>query len=175
MTWSLIKQHGISSPYGMRGGGFHSGLDVPCPMNTPLPSPFAGVVQYEGYIPPAASGYSNELIIILQLDGKFVVLGHLSRTTVSAGQRVSVGQVIGYSGNSGYVLPKPTSANPNSGAHLHIEMRQGAKASNKGLSAYTPVDITPYLQTKEDEVTREENFQNCYITQVGNWPTQAQV
>lgn len=47
---------------------------------------------------------------------------HCSKMTVSVGQTVQQGQVIGYVGNTGNVSPAPTAANPHAGAHLHFEV-----------------------------------------------------
>lgn len=150
MSWSLIDQFGVSSPYGPRAGGFHSGVDTPCPMNTPIPSPFSGVVQFAGQISAAAAGYANETIVILQRpNNTFAVFGHLSRPALTTGQQVAEGQVIAYSGNSGY----------STGPHLHIELRQGTKTNSRGLLSYPSIDITPFLTTKEDDMTNREFIQ----------------
>lgn len=141
-----LAEFPITSPFGPRGGGMHNGVDFGTPMNTPLPALVAGTVQYAGFIPPAIAGYSNELIIIVQSEGFFVVYGHLRGATVHAGQRVEQGQIIGTTGNSGYVLPAPTPAMPFAGAHLHIEQRLGTKENHRGLSAYPAKDITPLLR-----------------------------
>jgi murein DD-endopeptidase MepM/ murein hydrolase activator NlpD len=144
--YPLIEQFGISSPYGERPGGFHAGVDIPCPIGTPIPSPIDGIVQFEGYINAAVAGFSKEIICIIQGSGYFIVMGHLSQTLVNQGQQVSRGDIVARSGNSGYVLPKPTPQNPTAGQHLHIERRNGTKDKNKGLSAYPAQDITPLLQ-----------------------------
>ena len=50
----------------------------------------------------------------------YTIYGHLSSVNVSAGQTVSQGQVIGYSGNTGNSY----------GAHLHFEVRVNNQAVN---------------------------------------------
>ena len=63
--------------------------------------------------------------------------GHMKpgSRTVSAGQKVKQGQVIGTVGNTGNCKPRPTASNPTQGTHLHFEVRI------KGL----PVNPIPYL------------------------------
>ena len=46
-------------------------------------------------------------------DGKMSIYGHLSGVTVSPGQSVVGGQLIGYVGSTGY----------STGPHLHFELR----------------------------------------------------
>jgi murein DD-endopeptidase MepM/ murein hydrolase activator NlpD len=50
----------------------------------------------------------------------YTLYGHLSSVSVSQGQTVSQGQVIGYSGNTGNSY----------GAHLHFEVRVNGTAVN---------------------------------------------
>ena len=61
-----------------------------------------------------------------------------SNILVTAGQQVTAGQLIGYMGNSGNVSPKPTSADPGAGTHLHFEVRGGTATefSLGGTSTY---------------------------------------
>lgn len=57
-------------------------------------------------------GYGN-YVMIDHGDGKISIYGHLSGLTVTTGQTVSAGQLIGYVGSTGY----------STGPHLHFEMR----------------------------------------------------
>lgn len=79
----------------------------------------------------------GEYIIINHHDGTMTLYGHLKpgSRTVSAGQEVKQGQVIGTVGNTGNCLPRPTPSNPFNGTHLHFEVRV------KG----SPVNPLPYL------------------------------
>ena len=137
MAYPPLEKYDISSPYGMRGGVLHRGVDIPTPMNTPLPSPIDGTIAFEGRIPAAAPGYPDEIICIIQGSGQFVVMGHLSRTVVDIGQKVKAGDLVAYSGNTGY----------STGPHLHIELAKGTKSPSKGILAYSSIDITPLLRS----------------------------
>ena len=58
-------------------------------------------------------GYGN-YVMIDHGNGKISIYGHLSGVTVSTGDRVVAGQLIGYVGSTGY----------STGPHLHFEMQQ---------------------------------------------------
>ena len=45
---------------------------------------------------------------------------HLNQINVKVGDIVSSGTVIGTMGNTGNVIPVPTSSNPYNGTHLHF-------------------------------------------------------
>ena len=49
---------------------------------------------------------------------------HLSSyaPNISTGQYITSDQYIGYMGNTGYVIPRPTASNPDAGTHLHLEV-----------------------------------------------------
>lgn len=72
-----------------------------------------GEVQKIGYSPVAGN-----YIRILHSSGIVTFYGHLSKILVKPGQEVSQGQIIGYTGYSGYTIP----AGPG-GCHLHFEVR----------------------------------------------------
>jgi murein DD-endopeptidase MepM/ murein hydrolase activator NlpD len=78
-------------------------------------------------------------VVIEHDDGMRSYYAHLKSKTVSVGQRVSGGQVIGYSGNTGRVNPAPTPGDPLAGTHLHFEIRV------KQGGAYVTVDPRKYL------------------------------
>ncbi len=78
-------------------------------------------------------------VVIEHEDGMRSYYAHLKSKTVSVGQKVSGGQIIGYSGNTGRVNPAPTASNPLAGTHLHFEIRV------KQNGAYVTVDPRKYL------------------------------
>jgi murein DD-endopeptidase MepM/ murein hydrolase activator NlpD len=110
----------ITSPFGMRWGVLHPGLDLGVPTGTPIHAAAAGTVVWCGWM----SGYGN-LVMIDHHNGLATLYGHQSRVAVSCNQNVVQGQVIGYSGSTGY----------STGPHLHFEVRANG----------TPVDPLGYL------------------------------
>jgi murein DD-endopeptidase MepM/ murein hydrolase activator NlpD len=114
----------ISSPFGMRWGRLHAGVDIPVPTGTPLHAAAAGRVTQAGWF----GGYGN-YSCIQHARALSTCYGHQSRLRVHAGQSVSAGQIIGLSGNTGHSF----------GAHVHFEVRLGAGFAGR------PVDPRPYL------------------------------
>jgi murein DD-endopeptidase MepM/ murein hydrolase activator NlpD len=109
----------VTSPFGMRWGRMHEGIDIGAPYGTPIRAAASGVVIYAGWM----SGYGN-LTVIDHGGGLATAYGHQSSIAVSGGS-VSQGQVIGYVGCTGHCF----------GPHLHFEVRVNG----------TPVDPLGYL------------------------------
>jgi murein DD-endopeptidase MepM/ murein hydrolase activator NlpD len=110
----------VTSPFGMRWGRMHEGIDIGVGYGTPIHAAASGRVIYSGWM----SGYGN-LVAIDHGHGLSTAYGHQSRIAVSNGQTVSQGQVIGYVGCTGHCF----------GPHLHFEVRING----------TPVDPMGYL------------------------------
>jgi murein DD-endopeptidase MepM/ murein hydrolase activator NlpD len=98
----------ITSPFGMRWGTLHPGIDIGVPTGTPVHAAAAGRVVWCGW----ESGYGN-LVVIDHGGGYATAYGHNSRVIVSCGQNVAQGQVISYSGCTGFCT----------GPHVHFEVR----------------------------------------------------
>ena len=110
----------ITSPFGMRWGTLHPGIDIGVPTGTPIHAAAAGTVIYCGWM----SGYGN--LVMIDHGGDLATLyGHQSRIAVSCGESVTQGQVIGYSGCTGFCT----------GPHVHFEVRVNG----------APVDPIGYL------------------------------
>jgi len=118
LIWPV--QGPITSPFGPRWGGFHPGIDIGVPEGTPIEAAAAGTVIYCGW----ESGYGN-LVVIDHHNGIATAYAHQSRIAVGCDQNVSQGEVIGYSGCTGFCT----------GPHLHFEVRVNG----------TPVDPIGYL------------------------------
>lgn len=106
--------YAYGADYGLDGYE-HPGLDIGIPAGTALYSPVDGVVQIAGGV-PVYTFYGNgnpgvgELLIETD-DGNEVILGHMGRIVVEAGQAVKAGQFVGLSGGE-------------NGDHLHLETRE---------------------------------------------------
>jgi LysM repeat protein len=101
---------------GHRTQGIHgyNGVDYGMPVGTSLYAAAAGTVlisKDSGY-----NGGYGSYVVIKHPNNTQTVYGHMSGVTVSVGQKVTQGQTIGYSGNTGR----------STGPHLHFEIR-GAK------------------------------------------------
>jgi murein DD-endopeptidase MepM/ murein hydrolase activator NlpD len=97
----------ITSGFGGRWGSFHQGLDIAAPIGTPIRVPLAGTVISSG----PARGFGL-WVRVRHADGTITVYGHINRSLVRVGQRVSTGQEIAEVGNRGEAT----------GPHLHIEV-----------------------------------------------------
>jgi murein DD-endopeptidase MepM/ murein hydrolase activator NlpD len=111
----------ISSWYGWRSDPFsgtrvfHNGIDIGVDMGTPVRAAMNGVVAETGY----NSSYGN-YILLYHHAGWESLYGHLQSISVSSGQRVSAGQRIAYSGNTGY----------STGPHLHFSVFKNGRTVN---------------------------------------------
>ena len=85
----------ISSPYGMRNGSMHTGVDFAAYAGTHIYAWKDGTVTFAGW----SGGYGN-FIIVDHHDGTVSRYAHCSGFAVSKGQNVSKGQTIGYVGTT---------------------------------------------------------------------------
>lgn len=97
----------ITSRYGSRGSGFHSGLDIGASQGTAVGAAAGGTVSSAGW----QGGYGN-YVLINHGNGVSTRYAHLSQINVSPGQSVSSGQLIGRVGSTGN----------STGPHLHFEV-----------------------------------------------------
>ena len=103
----------VTSPFGMRWGRMHEGLDLGAGFGTPIHAAAAGVVVHAGWL----GGYGN-LVVVDHGGGLSTAYGHQSQIAVSYGEHVVQGQVIGYVGSTGH----------STGPHLHFEVRVNGSA-----------------------------------------------
>jgi len=98
----------ITSPFGMRWGTLHPGIDIGVPSGTPVHAAASGTVIWCGWM----SGYGN-LVMIDHHNGLVTLYGHNTSVAVSCNENVSQGQVVSYSGCTGFCT----------GPHVHFEVR----------------------------------------------------
>ncbi|MBJ7287422.1 M23 family metallopeptidase [Williamsia sp.] len=106
--------HPITAQWRQRGdweAGYHTGVDLGCPVGTPVYATIGGDVRTGRA--NWGSAYGTMILINDNVDGSDWGYCHLSRRVVSDGQRVATNQLIGYSGNTGNTT----------GPHLHLERR----------------------------------------------------
>ena len=101
----------VSSYYGYRKNPvtgneeFHRGVDIAVPTGTTVYAAHDGMVTAAAY----DSHYGN--YVVIEIDGYTTKYAHMDTLSVSAGQTVEKGTVIGTTGNTG----------SSTGSHLHIE------------------------------------------------------
>jgi murein DD-endopeptidase MepM/ murein hydrolase activator NlpD len=105
----------FSSQFGYRWGRLHAGVDLATPIGTAVNAPADGTV----IAAEVENGYGN-VIKIQHAFGISTVYAHLSKIRVTKGQKVSRGDRIGDTGNTGR----------STGPHLHYEIRVSGKPTN---------------------------------------------
>lgn len=98
-----------------RSGGYagkgHNGIDLRASIGTPVKSALTGTVIGTGNTDAVRGCYSyGKWVMIKHANGLSTLYAHLSQINVSDGASVATGQVIGYSGSTGYAT----------GPHLHF-------------------------------------------------------
>ncbi|HEX3606928.1 MAG TPA: peptidoglycan DD-metalloendopeptidase family protein [Candidatus Dormibacteraeota bacterium] len=119
LPWPVIAP--VTQPFGCTGvslepsrGGcahFHTGIDLGAPSGTAVGSSCPGTITQAV---DGGSGFGIHVVVSCDLPGVdySALYGHLSSRVVEVGDRVALGQVIGYVGSTGN----------SSGPHLHFEI-----------------------------------------------------
>lgn len=105
----------ITSRFGRRSSGVHTGLDIANSRGTPIYAAASGTVSFAG----RSGGYGN-LLVIDHGNGVQTYYAHCNSLVASAGQYVSQGQLIAYMGTTGN----------STGPHLHLEVRVNGVCQN---------------------------------------------
>ena len=135
-----IRRHPISGK--IKG---HTGVDLSASIGTPIRAAASGVIVHASYY----SGYGR-YIKIKHSSAINTAYGHLSRIVVRNGQRVSQGQIIGYTGNSGY----------STGPHLHYEvMKNGRFVNPMSFVKQEPQRLTGRKLHRFNQFKKEVNLQ----------------
>ena len=116
--WRPIgAEYATTSPFGTRRNydsgeysmaGYHAGQDFGAPAGIPVAAPGAGVVALAEPL-----SIRGNAVILDHGQGVYSGFWHLSELTVTPGQRVEAGDILGLVGNTGL----------STGAHLHWELR----------------------------------------------------
>lgn len=110
----------IVSPFGMRWGRLHAGVDIATPTGTPVHASANGIVSIAGWV----GGYGNYTCVQYSRTNSYCD-AHQASIKVSVGNHVRRGQVIGISDCTGHCF----------GPHVHFEVRINGN----------PVNPVPYL------------------------------
>jgi murein DD-endopeptidase MepM/ murein hydrolase activator NlpD len=111
----VITQYFGNTPFATQNpqvynGKGHGGVDFRASVGTPIKSSASGSVTGIGDTDKQCKGVSyGKWILIKHNNGLTTLYAHMSLIKVSPGQQVAAGEIIGYSGDTGYVT----------GPHLH--------------------------------------------------------
>jgi murein DD-endopeptidase MepM/ murein hydrolase activator NlpD len=136
LAWPLTGPMKVTSPYGKRmhpiigEEAFHRGIDLRAQYGLPILAPADGIVLYIG----SKTAYGN-MVVVLHGGGIATVYGHLWKFAVQPYERVQKGQLLGYTGNTGF----------STGPHLHFEVRRDGEPIN-------PLKWLPPIEATEQEV-----------------------
>jgi len=133
-----LESFEVSSPFGVREdpenghAGFHTGIDLRAPYDSPVYATAPGVVTF--------AAYRNDYGKIVEIDhgnGITTRYAHLHAFTVSVGQRVAAHTQIGYLGSTGRAT----------GPHVHYEVVVNGEPQDPekffGLARYVPAMTVP--------------------------------
>ncbi|MDI9325580.1 MAG: peptidoglycan DD-metalloendopeptidase family protein [Alphaproteobacteria bacterium] len=115
---------------------FHVGVDFRAAVGTPVLAPLGGKVIGTGNTDTSRGCvYWGGWIVIRHFNGLATLYGHLSSSIVSVGEVIKRGDIIGYTGNTGY----------STGPHLHF-----------GLYDAEGIKIVPYSNISSQSACRSQ-------------------
>jgi murein DD-endopeptidase MepM/ murein hydrolase activator NlpD len=110
-----LYSYTLTSPFGMRWGTMHTGVDLAAPYGSKIYASDGGTVTFAGW--KGSYGY----LIIISHGGLYeTYYAHCSKILVSAGENVYQGQNIGLVGSTGW----------STGPHCHFEVRYNGTPYN---------------------------------------------
>lgn len=130
LPYQLGGEYRVAQAY--NGDFSHSGtlaysIDFNMPEGTPIYSARSGIVVEleEGFSEGGAEKYYEDkanYVMVVHNDGTFAEYSHLQQNgvAVSVGQRIRTGQLLGYSGATGYAT----------GPHLHFHVKKAVKGGD---------------------------------------------
>lgn len=176
----LVALYGNYQPYG------HAGMDIACPVGTPVHAIKGGTViwcDWDVNLPGGPNGYSQRwdfyqsfggrILLLQHGPSEFTAYCHLSAFMVTAGQWVNEGDLIALSGDSSGGQDGVL------GPHLHTERLVDLSYSTGNGLIYGREDPEPHFGSdtpQEDELSQQEvgqiqGFTNSVTDQV--WGTAA--
>lgn len=105
----------ITSRFGGRRSGTHTGLDIATSKGTPIKAAAGGTVTFSGY-----KGSYGKMIVVSHGDGVQTYYAHCDELLASVGNTIYEGDVIAKVGSTGN----------STGSHLHLEVRIKGVAQN---------------------------------------------
>ena len=91
----------------------HNGIDLAAPVGTKIYAPLTGTVRNVGNTDLVRGCYSwGKWVLIDHPNGLSTLFAHLSHIGVTPGQKLSTGDVVGFTGNTGF----------STGPHLHYTL-----------------------------------------------------
>ena len=130
--WPTNTPYVITSYFGYRWGTIHEGIDISgTGFRSPIYAVLDGTVVYAGW--EGACGYGAGVCVLMEhANGYYTILGHMAEgsLTVSTGEKVARGQVIGGMGMTGAAT----------GVHLHIGIWYG-RPYKSGSKLIDPMTI----------------------------------
>jgi GH25 family lysozyme M1 (1,4-beta-N-acetylmuramidase) len=139
-NWTVTQAFGALPNNGINPPGGHTGRDKGMPPGQPLRAPANGIIRFEGVFgtddgsdnPWLCTRGGGIMVVLETEDGKFIfTYGHMSSTIVNKDQRVVAGQIVGYSGNTGF----------STGAHHHFGVLPDGWNVRNGTYGYINPDI----------------------------------
>ncbi|MFH0890586.1 MAG: peptidoglycan DD-metalloendopeptidase family protein [Candidatus Liptonbacteria bacterium] len=145
-SWPIVlKKNGgvgiITQHYGevsrLYKGRPHNGFDIGAPVGTPVYAAADGEVMAVDNNDKSRWGkyQYGKYVVIRHPNNLATLYGHLSSQSVTIGQKIERGQIIGYSGNTGY----------STGAHLHLGLYWAPTITYKPVppaAGLVPVGVT---------------------------------
>jgi murein DD-endopeptidase MepM/ murein hydrolase activator NlpD len=142
----ITQKFGITASSGrLYKSGSHSGVDFGAAIGTPVYAMADGIVEGSGDTDVLCPKISyGRFILIKYTNGLASTYGHLSVISATAGQTVKKGQLVGYTGNTGY----------STGPHLHVSVYDRDAVNLKTL---------PSISCKGKVLTQPIAATNAYL------------
>ena len=120
--------YSIAATFGQVGSWsrYHTGIDFAAPIGTPIHATGNGVITNAGI--GSASSWAGNYVTLKFSDGRQMLFAHMSSVSVTAGQQVTAGQLIGHVGQTGRAF----------GPHTHVELYPAGVTPGDVYSAVDP-------------------------------------